>query len=173
MEYRKGRARGIITAILVFFIPVFLWGQPKTVQTAQLVRDSEVIVVGTVGSLRSEWNADKTRIQTVVTIRVDETIMGAVDAGALTVVIPGGEVGEVGEWYSHSVRFKDAEEVVVFAKKDRQGVLRVTGGEHGKFLVEKDLKAGSKIIPNLGTLEEFTTQVKQSVKAQATVRGDN
>lgn len=173
MNYRNGRAMGLVAAILVSIIPVILWGQPKTVQTAQLVRDSEVIVVGTVGSLRSEWNADKTRIQTVVTIRVDETIKGAVDAGALTVVIPGGEVGEVGEWYSHSVRFKDAEEVVVFAKKDRQGVLRVTDGEHGKFLVEKDPKGGSKIIPNLGALEEFTTQVKQNVKAQSTVRGDN
>lgn len=173
MKYRKGPARGIFTVILVSFIPVFLWGQPKTVQTAQLVRDSEVIVVGTVGSLRSEWNADKTRIQTVVTIRVDETIKGAVDAGSLTVVIPGGEVGEVGEWYSHSVRFKDAEEVVVFAKKDIRGVLRVTDGEQGKFLVEKDPKDGSRIIPNLGPLEEFATQVKQSVKAQSTVRGDN
>ncbi len=173
MKFRNGRAIGLVTAIIASIIPLLLWSQPKTVQTAQLIRDSEVIVVGTVGSLRSEWNADKTRIQTVVTIRVDETIKGAVEDGALTVVIPGGEVGEVGEWYSHSVRFKDTEEVVVFAKKDKQGVLRVTDGEHGKFLVEKGAKAGSKIIPNLGALDEFTTQVKQTVKAQATVQGDN
>ncbi len=173
MKYRKGRARGIVTTILLSFIPLILWGQPKTIQTDKLVRDSEVIVVGTVGSLKSEWNADRTRIQTVVSISVDETIKGAVDGGSLSVVIPGGEVGEVGEWYSHSVRFKDAEEVVVFAKKDRQGVLRVTDGEHGKFLVEKGAKAGSRIIPNLGALDEFTAQVKQTVKAQAAVQGDN
>ena len=121
MKFRYGRAIGLTTAVIAFFLPVLLWSQSTTIQTEQLIRASDVIVVGRVGALKSEWNADKSRIQTVVKIQVGETIKGAVDGGSLTVVIPGGEVDGVGEWYSHSVRFKDSEDVVVFAKKDKQG----------------------------------------------------
>jgi hypothetical protein len=172
MTSRNGRARGLAVFALASFLPLLLWGQPKTLQTEELVRESDVIVVGSVGSLKSEWNADRSRIQTAVTINVGETVKGSVQGGSLTVVIPGGEVDGVGEWYSHSVRFQDTEEVVVFAKKDQKGVMRVTGGEHGKFLVKAGKDAGSKIIPNVGSLDDFTAQVKRTVKAQASVRDD-
>jgi hypothetical protein len=172
MTIRNGRARGIALSALAFLLPLLLWSQPKTIQTEQLILESDVIVVGSVGALKSEWNADRSRIQTVVTINVGETIKGSVDRGALTVVIQGGEVDGVGEWYSHSVRFKDSEDVVVFAKKDKQGIMRVTGGEHGKFLVKEGKQAGSKIIPNVGGLEDFTAQVKKTAKAQAAAPGD-
>ena len=62
--------------------------------------------------------------------------------------------------------------VVVFAKKDMKGRYRVTSGERGKFLIEKDTKTGSKIIPNVGTLQEFTAEVKKNVKSQQTIRKD-
>lgn len=180
MTTSNGRARGFAVIALTLFLPLLLWSQSTTIQTDQLIRESDVIVVGSVGALKSEWNADRSRIQTVVTIRVDETVKGSVQGGSLAVVVPGGEVDGVGEWYSHSVRFQDTEEVVVFAKKDQKGVMRVTGGEQGKFLVKeggnpgsKNGKgAGSKIIPNVGNLEDFTAQVKKTVKAQASVRDD-
>jgi hypothetical protein len=166
MTIRNGRARGIALSALAFFLPLLLWSQPKTIQTEQLIRESDVIVVGSVGALKSEWNADRSRIQTLVTLNVSETVKGSAQGGSLTVVIPGGEIDGVGEWYSHSVRFQDTEEVVVFAKKDAAGVMRVTGGEHGKFLVKEGNKGGSKVIPNVGSLADFTAQVKKTVKAQ-------
>jgi hypothetical protein len=173
MTFRNGRARGIAIASLSLFLPLLLWCQSATtqgtIQTEQLIRESDVIVVGKVGALKSEWNADRSRIQTVVTINVDEAVKGSA-GGALSVVIPGGEVDGVGEWYSHSVRFQDTEEVVVFAKKDPKGVMRVTSGEHGKFLVKEGKKAGSKVIPNVGSLEDFTAQVKKTVKAQQSTK---
>ena len=173
MMIHRRRRRAIALSVAASFIPLLLWGQPKPLQTDQLIRESDVIVVGKVGALKSEWNADKSRIQTVVTIRVGETIKGEVDAGTLTVLIPGGEVDGVGEWYSHSVRFQDSEDVVVFAKRDPKGIMRVTGGEHGKFLVKEGRETGSKIIPNVGSLEDFTAQVKKGVKSQAKIQGDN
>ena len=173
MKFRNGRAIGLVTAALAFFLPLLLWSQSTISQTEQLIRESDVIVVGRVGALKSEWNADKSRIQTVVKIQVDEAIKGAVDGGSLIVVIPGGEVDGVGEWYSHSVRFKDSEDVVVFAKKDKNGIMRVTDGEHGKILVKEGKKAGSKVIPNVGNLEDFTAHVKKTVTAQPTAPRDN
>jgi hypothetical protein len=173
MTIRNGRARGIAVFALSLFLPLLLWSQPaatqSTIQTEQLIAQSDVIVVGSVGALKSEWNADRSRIQTIVTINVDEAVKGSV-GGALSVVVPGGEVDGVGEWYSHCARFQDTEEVVVFAKKDQKGVMRVTDGEHGKFLVKEGKKAGSKIIPNVGSLEDFTARVKKTVKAQQSTK---
>jgi len=144
-------------------------GQAKTLKTDELTSRSEVIVAGKVNALKSEWTADKSRIQTRVTIAVDETMKGSVEGGTLTVVIPGGEVDGVGEWYSHTVGFKTDEEVVVFAMKDKTGKYRVTAGERGKFLVEKDAESGSRIIPNVGSLTEFTATVRKNVKDQQSV----
>lgn len=157
---------------LIITIPQALSSQTKYLTTSEMTAEADVIVIGKVNALKMEWNENKSRIQTRVTIAVDETMKGNVDDGTLTVVIPGGEVDGVGEWYSHSARFKADEEVVVFAKKDMKGRFRVTSGERGKFLIEKDTKTGSKIIPNVGTLREFTTEVKKNVKSQQTIRKD-
>jgi len=148
-------------------------GQTKALKTDELTSRSEVIVAGKVNALRSEWTGDKSRIQTSVTITVDETMKGAVEGGTLTVVIPGGEVDGVGEWYSHSAGFKTDEEVVVFAVKDQTGKYRVTSGDRGKFLVERDAVTGSRIIPNVGSLTEFTNRIKKNVKDQQSVGKDD
>jgi len=153
--------------------PVLSFGQSKNVRTDQLAGQSDVIVVGKVNSLKSQWNADKSRIQTSVSIAVDEAIKGAVEGNTLTVVIPGGEVDGVGEWYSHSVSFKAEEEVVVFAAKDKSGRYRVTSGERGKFLVGKDAKTGSKIIRNVGSLSDFTTQIRKNIKDQQSLKKED
>lgn len=146
--------------------------QKKYLSTDELAAQADVIVSGKVNALKMEWNGDKSRIQTRVTISVDETMKGAVEGGTLTVLIPGGEVDGVGEWYSHSPRFTSEEEVVVFASKDKAGVLRVTAGEKGKFLVQKDARTGSKIIPNVGSLQDFKAQIGKTVKTQETIRKD-
>jgi hypothetical protein len=133
-----------------------------------LADQSELIAVGKVGRLVSEWNEDKSRIRTRVTISVDEAIKGSAPGSSVTVVVPGGEVDGVGEWYSHSVQFQKEEDVVVFANRDNNGQFVVTDGEFGKFSVKKDKDTGAKIIPNVGTLDTFTAQIKHSVKMQDT-----
>lgn len=158
--------------VLTFSVPFTGAGQKKYISTSELTGQADVVVAGKVNALKMEWNEDKSRIQTSVTIAVDETMKGGVEGGTLTVVVPGGEVDGVGEWYSHSVRFKADEEVVVFATKDRKGTMRVTLGEKGKFLVENDVKTGTKVISNIGSLKDFTTQVRNQVKAQQTIRKD-
>lgn len=172
MNIPNGGKRGAAALALVALLPLLAWTQARTLNTEQLIRESDVVVVGTVGALKSEWNADRSRIQTVVTINVSEVVSGSLQGGTLSVVIPGGEVDGVGEWYSHSVRFQDTEEVVVFAKRDAKGLMRVTGGERGKFLVKGGATAGSKVIPNVGSLADFTAQVRKSSKSPESTGGD-
>jgi hypothetical protein len=154
--------------ILTVAVPMIMLGQSRAKQTEELIRRSDVIVVGTVGKLASEWSEDKSMILTRVTLSIDETIKGEPGGRTFTVVIPGGEVDGVGEWYSHSARFTEQEDVVVFAERDGRGRFRVAGGEEGKVLVTRDENTGQMIIPNFGTLDQLTTQIRNTVKQQKT-----
>ena len=139
---------------------------PKTSGTDALARTADVIVVGRVAGLVHEWTSDHARIQTRVTFAVDQTIKGA-DAGRnITVIVPGGEVDGVGEWYSHTARFMQDEDVVLFAKKDQSGSYRVAGGEEGKLTITKDARTGARIVPQSGTVEQFTARIKSILKSQ-------
>ncbi len=147
---------------LLILIPLILHAQPKLLKVDPLTKEAEVIVVGKVGKLSSEWNKDK--IETQVSVSVGQTIKGNFSEKTIVVVVPGGERDGVGEWYSHTARFNPDEDVVLFAKRDNTGKYIVAGGERGKILVKKDSK-GQKMIPNFGTLDEFTTAIKKSLKA--------
>jgi len=84
----------------------------------------------------------------------------------MTIATPGGEVDGVGELYSHSARFAKDEQVVVFAEKDKQGRFRVSGGHEGKFTVSKDEASGIPLVSNSKRLEDFKTEIRNSLKAQ-------
>jgi hypothetical protein len=156
----------VFVLMLAFASLVQAGAQSKsnTPKTDALTKEADVIVVGKVGRVESAWADGKQRIETRVSVSVDETIKGAAAGNALVVVVPGGEVDGVGEWYSHTPRFGQDEDVVLFAKKDSEGKYRVAGGEHGKFTVTKDARTGAKSIKNVGTLEEMTASIKKSVK---------
>jgi len=156
----------VIIPVLALAVSLQAGAQVKSnaLKSDALTRDADVIVVGKVGRLESAWADGKQRIETRVSVSVDETIKGSAAGDALVVVVPGGEVDGVGEWYSHTPRFGQDEDVVLFAKKDSEGKYRVAGGEHGKFTVTKDAKTGVKTIKNVGTLEEVTATIKKSMR---------
>jgi len=155
----------LTVAIAAAAMPIVLLGQPKTSRTDALTRDAEVIVVGKVGQVVSTWTNNRTKIETRVTVAINQTIKGNAPGNSIEVVIPGGEIDGVGEWYSHSARFERDEDIVLFAKKEKNGRYRVAGGESGKFSIKKDERTGAKIIPNVGTLDEFTSTIKKSAKS--------
>ena len=173
MNFKKRDIAFVSACALLFalLIPSTLSSQAKKPKIDQLAREADVVVVGKVGKITSEWNADKSRIQTRVMIEVDQTISGNLTESTVPVLVPGGEVDGVGEWYSHAVRFEKEEQVVLFAKKDPKGHYTIPAGEQGKFQVKNDKATGAKMIPNLGTLEEFTTQIKRNLKSGGIDRG--
>lgn len=134
----------------------------------QLAQQSDVVAVGRVDHMVSEWNADRSRIQTRVTLAVEQTIKGETPDASMTVIIPGGEVDGVGELYTHMVTFQQNEDVLLFASKDTKGNLRVTSGTDGKYLIQKDAKTGFRHIPNLGSVDELSARIKSNIKAQQT-----
>ena len=141
---------------------------PRAVSIDRLAEQSDIVAVGRVERMESEWNADKSRIQTRVTLAVEQTIKGETPDASMTVLVAGGEIDGIGELYTHTVQFQKNEDVLVFASKDTKGNLRVTSGTDGKFLLEKDAKSGIKRVPNLGTVEELSARIKNTIKAQKT-----
>lgn len=132
----------------------------------QIARESDAVVVGKVAGLSSEWNEARTRIQTRVTISVDQSLKGDASVKSLTVIVPGGEVDGVGEVYSHAPRFLRDEAVVVFAKKNASGFYQVSEGSEGKYSIHKDDISGAMLVSGKKTLGEFTAGVKTAIQSQ-------
>jgi hypothetical protein len=165
----KDRGRQLLTffilgSVLAFGQPNFLAGQTKHLTTDELSKQSEVVAVGKVSGLKSQWDKNKSRIVTQVTMTVGEYLKGNA-GGEITITSPGGEVDGVGEWYSHSPRFKNSEDVVVFARRDKEGHYRVAGGHEGKFSVKKDAVTGKQVVDERGSLDDFKSQIKKAVLA--------
>jgi hypothetical protein len=160
----KARASTMyFSAILLFVLMRFVSGQASA-QTQQLrledlAKKAEVVVLGKVTDVRSEWNSERTRIITKVSLDVDQYLKGETAGRTMVITHPGGEVGGVGELYSHTPSFAKGEEVFLFVKKDSKNNLSIAGGKEGKFKVTKDELTGERMVPGGLTLKMFTSRV--------------
>ncbi len=156
-------ATGFFFAALVIAAcqPAFAQKNVRTVD--DLARQADVIAVGKVTATRSGWDQSHNRIITSVTVNVGEYLKGN-EGNDLTITTLGGEVNGVGEWYSHTARFKTEEEVVVFANRDREGKLRIAGGEEGKMKIERDSKTGAALVQGNRTLADLKKHVSESLQ---------
>lgn len=141
--------------------------QSVALATEDLVQRADVIIIGKVTAMNSEWSRDRSRILTRVTISVDQHIKGEASENSVTIIVPGGEVDGIGEVYSHFARFKADEHVVVFAARDRRGQLQVVGGDEGKATVRREEDTGRQVVSDNESLQMFTAKLKRIVQEQA------
>lgn len=143
--------------------------QAQSIQstTKSLAENSDVILEGKVVKQNSSWNQNKTSIYTEVTVEVDEYLKGNRGSKTLVVTTPGGEVGEVGELYSHMPSFSKDEEVLLFVKKDKQGEsYKVLNGEEGKLTLHRDKKTGEKVTSSNKKISTLKKEIKNYVDKQ-------
>lgn len=140
------------------------FAQQMTIELQDLSVGADVIVTGKVSQKSSSWNEDNTRIYTRATIQVEEYLKGNNNGNTVVVSYLGGEVGDVGEMYSHMPRFEDKEEVLVFLKKDEKNSdYKVFYGEEGKISVINDPKTGEKITASKVKINTIKAQIKSFV----------
>lgn len=139
--------------ISVYFLPVsIVQSQQIATNLKTLTKNSEVVLIGKVSKQESKWNENKSAIYTDVIIEVDEYLKGQRGEKSITVSHLGGEVGEVGELYTHIPTFKEQEEMVLFVKMNKNdGKYRVHNGDNGKI----------EIIENNNSKEKFTKSNKK------------
>src|SRR5262249_16926596 len=78
-----------------------------------LSRDATTIARGRVVSVEGRWSDDRRRIESVVTLAVDETLKGTADV-AVQFAVPGGRIGRYRSVTIGSPEFAAGQEVVVF-----------------------------------------------------------
>lgn len=142
----------VYTIRLIFLMLIFAGfqltalAQDDAAKIKNLAKAADVIVAGKVTHKESHWNDSKTRIYTKTTLQVDESLKGAENQLSLEITTLGGEVGDVGEIYTHMPTFEAEEEVLVFLKadKDKKGY-QVMNGEEGKIPLRDDSAAKGKV----------------------------
>lgn len=107
---------------------------PVTVEN--LAREADAVVRGKVQRRESRWAQDGRHIFTYATVRVGAVWRGAAPQ-RITVRVPGGEVGEIGQKVDAAPELADGEEVVLFLVREDGDTFRVHGLALGKFKVEK------------------------------------
>ena len=99
-----------------------------------LTASADAVVYGRVIRRSSAWAKGGGQIFTTVVLHPIEAWKGT-PAGEVTVLVPGGEVGDLSQTVQGAAAFRDGEEVVVFLHRRAPGTYGVEGMALGKFAV--------------------------------------
>lgn len=158
-------------SMLILFI-LFWINPPSFSQTIHselknLSQHAELILTGKVVEQKSEWNKGNTAIFTTVTIAVDEYLKGSINQSNIKITHPGGEVGDVGELYSHVPGFTKDETVLLFVKKNKtDNTYQVLEGEVGKISLQLSSNTGEKVTADNKSLTALRKQINSYLKKQ-------
>lgn len=128
----------------------------KSMNTKELTKKADSILIGKVVHMESRWNGKRTKIFTHVTIAVEEYIKGTSDAKRITIRIPGGEVGDIAEIVSDVPRFEEGERVLLFLPPSS---FPIVGWFQGKYTIERN-----RVLEKGMPVEVFLNQIKASMK---------
>ncbi len=124
-----------LTAVLLAAAAPALPATLRATSIEETARASDSVLRGRVAALASRWQGG--RIVTEVEIEVVAAWKGA-PGERVRVLVPGGAVGEIGQWVEGAPAFEEREEVVVFLRR-RGPSWRLSGLALGKYRVEDGL----------------------------------
>jgi hypothetical protein len=108
---------------------------------AELSRGASSIVRGTVTLVRPEWADGRRRVETVVTLSVNQTLKG-VFGRTVSFKIPGGEIGRYRSVMVGAPTFREGEEVILFLGGDAPALPHLLGLGQGVYRVQRDARTG-------------------------------
>ncbi|MCW8850642.1 MAG: hypothetical protein OQJ81_11735 [Melioribacteraceae bacterium] len=135
------------------------FAQNKAQNLKKLTTSSELIIVGNVKETESHWNENKTAIVTKVSIKPTEFIKGRDNGSDLFITVPGGEIDNIGELYTHMPRFAKDEEVLLFMKQVKNDY-SIIGGESGKITLSSNHKGSQKTELTRQQIKELKNSIK-------------
>ena len=103
----------------------------------ELTARSDVIALGTVSSIASDWNLNRMTIETRIDLKVEEIFKNTVDQKKISIYQLGGVVGDTASSVGETASFVESERVAVFLSKNKQERLQLVGFFQGKFSVER------------------------------------
>lgn len=124
----------------------------------ELVARADWIVIGKVTEKKSQWNADRTSIYTLVTLAVEQWLKGQSGNNKMVIKVPGGEVGGITQQVEDAASFHTGEKALVFLSRNDDGTTGVVGGFQGKTTIE-----GGNVVSSNQSLNDFISQIKAEV----------
>jgi hypothetical protein len=154
----------LLTLTILCGLQITSYSQQLSTNIEFLSKGADVVLTGKVVQQNSSWNEDRSRIYTDATIQVEEYLKGNTNEGSIVVRYLGGEVGDVGELYTHMPRFEDDEEILVFLKRDqRTSSYKVYNGEEGKLSIVYDKNTGEKVTTSNVQINSLKAQIKNFI----------
>ncbi len=154
----------ILTLAFICGFQITSYSQQLSTDIENLSKGADVVLTGKVVQQNSSWNEDRSRIYTKATIQVEEYLKGNTNEGSIVVTYLGGEVGDVGELYTHMPKFEDDEEILVFLKRDqRTSSYKVFNGVEGKLSLVYDKNTGEKVTTSNVKINSLKTQIKSFI----------
>lgn len=136
--------RKVLSILLLSFFPAAAFSTTVLeLSLDSLGSRSDLIATGRCVSKRVHFNLDKTRIYTDWTVAVESVIKGGAE-GQIVIRQFGGEISDIGMKMTGTARFEQGEEVLLFAYKGEEGVMRLVGLGQGKFKIVTDKATGEK-----------------------------
>jgi len=140
-----------------------LGAQAVEISVEGLARASDAVVRGQVRRLSTTRSPDRRRLFTLAEVAVTTSWRGAA-AGTVTVLLPGGVDGDLGQRVDGAPTLAEGEEVVLFLHRAEAGTLRVAGLAQGKFTV-----AGGLARPDLSRLHFLGSRVERGERQAGTM----
>ena len=126
--------------LLAMTLLIVVWPVQATImqrlEIEELARKSTDVFYGQVLATQSYWNAERTRIYTAVTVRINETFKGTARAGEIVRIVQlGGEKDGSKTDYAGRPEFNAGESAVLFTTHNQRNELTIVGLKQGKMTV--------------------------------------
>lgn len=132
----------------------------------ELAIEARAVALGRVVALEPRWLEDRSGIETLVTLEVETYAKG--DLGrAVTLRVPGGQMGPYRSLMLGAPTFREGEDVVVFLAASGPAFPRLVGLAQGVFRVRPDASGGRVVTPEIVRMPGL-----EPVAPARVVRGD-
>ncbi len=122
-----------------------------------LVSGADTVVIGTVTSVESRWNEDRTLIRTYSSLSVERHVTGAPVDSTITMVVDGGTVDGIALWVLDTPTFHPGMRAGFLLREEKPGLYTLYGQIQGVYALENDpATVIGRLLNSLGLYQGYT-----------------
>ncbi|ABD40195.1 hypothetical protein Mhun_0432 [Methanospirillum hungatei JF-1] len=163
---------------ILFFITGITVGVMDKKTVPDLVKESDLVVTGTVKDIESNWDDEKLNIYTITTIIVNEVFLGpAIPKEEIKILSKGGTVNEITQWVEDEPSFSIGSDVGLLLNYPLKNqyltnnmsdeICTVTGNFQGVFSIQNN-KVDSEEHNEYGrySIDEFKLIIEEAIQGR-------